>query len=250
MTFGNDDTFELIGKTLRQTDNSAYDLLIPIVYDDVKLLINLYCRGFSASDKEDLSQEVVIQVFKSLPAFYKNSRQKSVAERNAWLRRIVINKRNDIIRKIKRSVDADAVEYNDAVLGQKTGIDLEEIKEKREDLFRAMHAAFQINTTAEKLLAFVYNCLLYSLSGTNGSPKKLVERFDGVSIEDMYNQMVYDLSEILLCKIPEECLEPLKRKVQERPDDVFSLSARTITGSSNWIKTKVKEQHKNEKRDN
>ena len=244
MTFGKTETLLMIGTILRQDEESAYDPLCRILYKDVNHLMNKYCQGIQFRDKEDLIQEVVSKVILNLPRFYKNSVNASEAERNAWLKTIVINARNDYFRRLYRSVEKDAVGLLDSVeqTAEKT---IETQMELRESLFEALSNAFRIDTSPEKLMAFVYNCLLGRLTSTNGSPKKVTEEFEEVALWDMYQRMVYDLSDVLHCPIPEHILKPLKDKVEKTPDKPFRLSPRSITESSSWIVKTLKEQQKN-----
>ena len=102
MTFGKADTLLMIEKALQQSEEEAYEPLCEILYRDIKVLINKYCRDVYHDDREDLLQECVSKVILNLPRFYKNSQQLTEAERNAWLREIVINTRNDYFRKLCR----------------------------------------------------------------------------------------------------------------------------------------------------
>lgn len=241
MTFGKADTLLMIEKALQQSEEEAYEPLCEILYRDIKVLINKYCRDVYYDDREDLLQECVSKVILNLPRFYKNSQQLTEAERNAWLREIVINTRNDYFRKLCRKDKKDSVEYCDA-LEQPAEQAVEKKIEARDSLFEILSYVFSIDTSPETMLAFVYNNLLDKFSNVNGSPKELSEEFHNMSLDEIYEKMVCDLSDILECNIPNHVLKPLRDKVNHAPGKRFFLSPRCVTERSNWIVKKVKEQ--------
>lgn len=250
MTFGSDKTFALIGEALETCDAAAYDPICKVLYEDIGVLIYKYCRyicsASAAQDKEDILQMMVCKILTRLPEFYRKSEHLSEQSRNAWLKTIVINEGNSIYRKIKNSPEKDSIEYQDTLLNA-SDQDTAQKVEKREELLNAVHTIFQIPTSPDKLIAFVYNRLFSVLSGGNGSPRTVLDEFEGMAISDMYRVMVADFSDILQCQLPDWVLEPLARKVAACPKLKFSLTAHQIADSSSWIKKKIKEQyHKNE----
>ncbi len=243
MTFGNEETFSLIERILLRSEENAYDPLCVILYEDVGILINKYCQDVRYHDREDLKQEVVSKVIIYLPRFYNDSAQKTEAERNSWLKSVVINARNDYFRKMTRYLEKNALEYEDS-FGQVDETSIEKKIELRETLFETLSLAFSIRTSPEKLMAFVYNNLLGRLTRTNGSPLNIYETFKGCTLRVMAKKMVFDLSEALQCEIPSWVIKPLQDKVDLRPEDYFDLSPRGITDSSNWIAKKIKEHQR------
>lgn len=244
MKFGKEDTFSLIEKILQQSEESAYDPLCIILYEDIGILMKKYCRNVRGSDREDMIQDVITKVIIHLPSFYITSMQKTESERNAWLRTIVINVRNDYFRELSRSVEKDAVMLVETI-GHNGGKTIEEEFVLRDEILEMIAVAFRIQTTPEKLMAFVYNSLLGRLSRTNGSPKDVTAVFCRYTLDEMYKKMLRDLSDTLQCEIPNHVLKPLKDKVDLRPNDIFDLTPRSITDSSNWITKKIKEQMRN-----
>jgi DNA-directed RNA polymerase specialized sigma24 family protein len=238
MTFGNDETFALIEKALFQSEAAGYDDVLSIVYKDAKTIVNQNCRNICKADREDILQEVVLTVFKRLSQFYQESQNYSPAQRNSWLRTVISSKTRDFLRAQKRQIEA-------SVFVDEMRPDLDNRIEKkyimRDELLTSLQKVFQIQTTAQKLLAFVYNRLLYRTASDNGSPQSIIATFQGKRIIDIYECMVSDLSHFLQCEIPVDYLEPLRRKIEGCPNEIFCLSPRTITDSSNWIAKKLKE---------
>ena len=189
---------------------------------------------------------IINQIFKRMrKKFFSLLMVFSILTGSLWAQTIVINEKNTFFRKIVVSVYKDALEYDDSIL-QEEAPDVEKKAVLKEELLQALGAAFQIQTTPEKLIAFVYNRLLDGISGGNGSPQAIAEDFNGMTVAKAYERMVQDLAAVLQYRIPEGVLEPLKQKVDAEPGRAFSLSARTITDSSNWIVKKMKERFRYE----
>lgn len=247
MLFGTKETFSLISSALSQDKAEAYEPICKVLYDDARILINRYCQGVSATDKEDLLQEVVWNVLRDLPRFFEASTYNTEQQRNAYLKRVVYNICMDFFRKAKKSLLTDAVDLSEA-LDAATGDDFVERIENKGAFLQALQGAFEINTTPERLIAFVFNRLIGALKGKNGSPKSIVEMYDGAPLQVVFEQMVAELNHILGDEIPDGVLKPLREKVYSaNRDRPFHLTARQIADGSNWIVEKIKEQNKNER---
>jgi len=85
---------ELVQKIIQNNDHAAFSLLV----DKYQKLVVNTCRGFvdSYTDAEDLSQDVFIELFESLPNFRNESKL------STWIYRIAVNKSLNYIRKRKR----------------------------------------------------------------------------------------------------------------------------------------------------
>lgn len=247
MNFGKDATFSLIGKALNQTGLEAYDPICKILYDDVGALVNSMMKGIQKADKDDVIQFVVMKMFRALPRFYQTSIKNNNTEqqRNAYLKRAVQNEVKSFFKsKAEKSREIKISE----TLAQKDSF---EIKiETIDELYRNLKTVFEFNTTPDRLIAFVYNRLLSALSGKNGKPQEISAIFYSKEIIELYEKMIYDLSETLHCEIPYEVLEPLLIKVEKCPNAMFSLSPRTITDSSSEFVKKLKKTNINPEMNN
>lgn len=85
---------ELVQRIIENNDHAAFSLLV----DKYQKLVLNTCRGFvdSYADAEDLSQDVFIELFESLPNFRNESKL------STWIYRIAVNKSLNFIRKRKR----------------------------------------------------------------------------------------------------------------------------------------------------
>jgi len=85
---------ELVQRIIENNDHAAFSLLV----DKYQKLVLNTCRGFvySYADAEDLSQDVYVELFESLPNFRNESKL------STWIYRIAVNKSLNFIRKRKR----------------------------------------------------------------------------------------------------------------------------------------------------
>ena len=85
---------ELIQKVLLNNDHTAFAILV----DKYQKMVVNTCRGFvnSYADAEDLTQDVFIELFESLPNFRYESKL------STWIYRIAVNKSLNYVRKRKR----------------------------------------------------------------------------------------------------------------------------------------------------
>ena len=96
---------ELI-KALIQGDRNAFNLLV----EKHKDMVFAVCFSFlnNTLDAEDTSQEVFIQIYKSIHQFKHKSTLKT------WIYRIAISKSSDFIKKKKRPSHRPALQYFNA----------------------------------------------------------------------------------------------------------------------------------------
>ena len=232
MKFGSDENFAYVKEMVTSGDYDKYETFWRDTGKDVEILIRSFCHGISQDKLDEISQTVLVKVISGLPNFCKNSEHNPPAMRNKWLVTIVDHERRTYFNK-----DKPTEEYDDTST-QGFAVDPVELVEQRTLIFEALRSIFQTRTTADKLLAFVYNRLLDKLPGENGSPKFVVDTFKDVPLITMYNCMVSNLSDILQCPVPDNVLEPLKVKVDKCPNAPFSLSDKVISDSSSWISKK------------
>jgi RNA polymerase sigma-70 factor (ECF subfamily) len=101
---------------------------------------NLYCPD--RDDREDLFQEIVIQVWKALPGFRRESKL------STWMYRIALNTAITHFRKSKRSLNTISL----------TGIDLPDIhsSDEKEESFRQLFAAIENLDRIDKSIVLLY----------------------------------------------------------------------------------------------
>jgi RNA polymerase sigma-70 factor (ECF subfamily) len=101
---------------------------------------NLYCPD--RDDREDLFQEIVIQIWKSLPGFRKESAL------STWMYRVALNTAITHFRKGKRSVNPISL----------TGIDLPDINDsdENEESFRQLFDAIEHLNKVDKSIVLLY----------------------------------------------------------------------------------------------
>lgn len=246
MIFGKEDTVQMIEMALNQCSAEAYDSICKIIYADAKVLIFKYFSGLCQADQEDVLQDVVVKVIQRLPQFYHEAGKYSEAERDSWLRSIVLNQCRDLIRKQNRMHLNDSAEYNDA-LNTPDNRDIESDIANRDLLLQSLKRIYSLHTSAETLIAFTYNRLLGTLASKNGSPRDIQDELYMKPLCEICKRIEKELSNVLNYQIPHHVMQPLWEKVNDNPTKPFTLSERTISDRSSWVAKKAKEQYKNEK---
>lgn len=245
MIFGNEETYILIGNAMCHGDMDAYNRIGEIIVNDTMLLVNSWFRDLQSADKEDIVQDVAEKMLRGLLKFYEDSNHNTEQQRNAYLKTAVYNACMDFFRKAKRSVLTNAISI-DKVHGHVFEEDFSKRCADKDAFLSALKGVFQIHTTPDKMIAFVYNRLLGTLTGKNGSPKSIIAQFDGMPIQNVYEQMVCDLSTVSGDRIPDGVLSSLRNSVYgDYYNHPFHMTPHQIADSSNWIVEKTKEK-KNE----
>ncbi len=103
---------------------------------------NLYC--FSLQDKQDLFQEIIIQVWKSYPGF------RGEAKFSTWLYRIALNTAISDLRKQKKRVTGRDTSSFPA------GLEEGSYDQEQEEQLQQLYAAIGQLTEVEKALVMLY----------------------------------------------------------------------------------------------
>ena len=244
LLFGNEETLSIIGKALSSGRDEDYKPLCDILYNDINFWVNKYCHGVQSVDKEDIVEDVIVNVLRNLPRFYNSPKSKSGLSRGSYLKTITYNKCMDFFRKAKSDALNGTVGLDDNnIQPKKEGFS--RCLEDREEFYEALKRVFECNTTPDKLLAFVFKRLLWSSGGSNGSPKEIREEFDGKPVIYLYELMISGFKTILDEEIPPTVLTPLMEKINADPYMVFNMSEHMIADDK-WIIKKLKEKTINE----
>ena len=263
MKFGTNEFFQYMNEHIIDINyDTFYIEVAKVVEDDARAIF--FKRGFKPShnisneDIEDVLQEVQLSVLHGLLNFIKNSEGKSVSERNSWLATIINNRVNDFFRNLYKTIEKTAISLDDkdVYVDDRDGKDLENDLIKsidNEDFIKLCNTlvnVFKIRTTPEKILAYLFNRFICAFSDTkksSGSPKKVAEQLNGMTIECASEFMKQKINNVLGHKIQEDVFAELDKKVyavnngRSNAERLFYLSPRTITDSSNWIADKIKE---------
>ena len=241
MKFGSDEIFSLIGNNIDKADSSAlYETLYEVVRADTLLMISKY--RISKENQDDIVQEVQIAVFTHLIAFYESNKSSTEQQRNAWLSTIIRSKCIDYFRFVSKNLSKD-IPYDDALDVISSMPAVEDLLTLREELFGVIKAICSFQTTPNKILAFFLLKMSCAETGDrkNGSPKDISNEFSGWKLCDVLAETRRRLESFFECEIPTEVFSALQAKVDSADIPTFELSARTITDSSNWIGSKVKQ---------
>ncbi len=246
MKFGSDETFALIETALNQEGTEAYEPIWEIIYQDLGLLIGKHCHDITEDIREEIRQELALSIREKLLWIYRKTVDKSERERNAYLVTIVENRRKDYKRIQRKTLGDESLDSEDAPVVP-CGRDFTRQVLNRFEIFDALKHVFELKSSPDRLLAFVYNCMLANLDGFNGSPREIIEDFDGKPVRFMIDKMVEDLELLLNTEVPPDVLEPLESKMADYSENyVFNCTVRQITDSSSEIRKKMKEMKKND----
>ena len=243
MKFGSKEAYELIAEYLEKGDEKARDELIKILYSDAREVISKYFNGLVEEDKEDIIQDSVFTVLKRLPKLYMIFSDYTAGERCSWLRRVVLTRKYDY----QQSKKATIVAFEDDIEIRNDGVD-ETCSELREEVMHALGDVFSINTSAEKLIAFMYNRVMGKIIKKNSTPKEIVKDFYGEDIEIVYESMVNDLNKLFDVGVSHDVLEDIESKVRNSKNRTFSLNEKGISDSSNIILNKMKAKKEAERK--
>lgn len=236
--FGSDDIFNLI---LENIDNEDYSGWYADVCESVAMEARLILRktGLSKQDIEDITQEVQIAVVQSLDEFLENPKTQTRSHRNGWIDRVIRNTMIDYLRKYpqKREVSID----DELMPEQADSSNLGNQVMCRVELFEAIRQIGSINTTPDKAMAFLLNRLDAASSGKSGLPSLIAEKFTGKTLGTMFDEIEEQLATLLGSPAPENVLAPLWSKVEPVSNELFCMTPRRITDSSNWISTKIRQ---------
>ena len=266
MDWGKQTTYQMVKEAV--TDGRDYEHIFAVVLADVEPLVK--ASRIPENDWQDVVQEICISVLQQLTIYVQKSGQRTVAERNSWLKRVAArriadywrayyyeeketvadNGREKVTRNRKLSLSlfgGEKGEERDIPQDQREFYLLEE--DDRSQLFRLLTALFSIRTTPDKLLAFLFNKII--LADYEGIVKNkttaIATHFRGKRLGVIFVAAKAELQRSLDVKLPDEVFAPLQAKLNEEKDGVayadrtFDLSPRTITDSSNWIKGRMKE---------
>lgn len=140
---------------------------------------------------------------------------------------------NNIKRYAEASADDDPCEI------------IVDVEDKRNAVTNSLKYLFLLNTTPDKIMAFVFSKLIYTYGtgNVNGQAKKVADDFAKTSLSEMFQKMYAELKDILLFDIPDDVFCPLIKKINKT--DSFALNARKITLGSNWISGEMKKNKEN-----
>lgn len=239
MSFGSEENFELIRRYIEDGDFSA-EL-------EIEKSVTKYAKSFlirqnevRREDIEDIIQEVLLAVFTHLQKFYCNSQYMTEVQRNAWLKRIVQNKKNDYLRK---NIPISQIEEPKEDPGQ-PGIGVEDIVsllEKRDVLEKALRNICGQNSSLERILAVLLN--IYCAASRykrNGSPSLIAKEMKGVPLTEIASFIISQYEGLLGYTLPEDIRGTIFEMASASPEARFTLSTKSVTDCTNYIIKEVK----------
>ena len=238
MEFGSEKTLAIIRERIRDADSTElYTLLDGIVRRDAGICLARY--GLRPEDREDIVQDACLKAFRGLVRFVLTAADKTVGERNSWLKTIVVNAAKDFLRAKKRSAGIAVLNIDDGNLDIPDGRQVPDRDlEQREALYDALGRLLRLNTSADKLVAFLLG--VATARGENLRTAQISQALEGRTLRECAESVLAALERELGHPVPPELKERLWERIRPAQDQPFSLSARRISDSSNWIRNKLR----------
>lgn len=109
-------------------------------------IIHKVCRVYcdTSEDREDLFQEIIAQLWRSLPTFRNESKI------STWMYRVSLNTAITHFKKDKRRPDRDGIEHSNLQ------IEVHEYNDENEDRIKLLHQAISKLTGIEKSIVLLY----------------------------------------------------------------------------------------------
>lgn len=248
MRFGSQEIFDFIVDNLDTEDFEWYNDLYEVIKEDTKQILPQYCKSIDKYLLDEITQEAALQVFKSLVRFVEQSADKTERQRNSWLKSVIRSKLSDFFNGEENNISIEDTDINiEAIISSENdAIASYDKKENKEiALIDSLKFLFSLNTTPDKIMAFVFSKLIYTYGtgNVNGQARKVADVFAETSLPEMFQKMYAELKDILFFDIPDDVFCPLINKINET--DLFALTARQITLGSNWISGEMKKNKEN-----
>ena len=248
MNFGSDQFFYKLKNGMLSNANEAF-------YSDVLREIEREIRPKVSSliaypDNDDVIQQVLLSVWVSLAKFVRESGALSVAQRNAWLMRIVNNKVADYFRYKYRDIEDTVLDDSQEYFSSPEydpALSLENKEnqcagERRIDDLIAYICS--LNILPEKIIAFLYSKVVFFLNSggsLKGSAKYAYETLNGKCFSEIMPVFQKDLDAALGRSVPQSIYDLLYRKIgPDNMDCLLELELQTITDSTSYIIKRIR----------
>ena len=255
MKFSSDEYFSRLMIEIMNEDEEdiAFSQLRNVIKAEV---YNQICMSVDVQDREDILSEVIVVVVRQLPIFIQNSKDKSEAQRAEWIHRVTHGvivayyrqrKKNYTVPLVVPQFDKEDSKLKE-IVDDKLNPEIVFI-EKEFDLvyLELLQALFNIRTSPEKLMAFVYSRIIFNEYGRiNGKSTFAQEHLHGKSLYQIMEEMQFELEQSFQKKIPSYVYEGLKKKLTEKDsegydvgDHIFELNVLKIMDGNSRIQKKM-----------
>lgn len=248
MRFGSQEIFDFIVDNLDTEDFEWYNDLYEVIKEDTKQILLKRCDHFDDDLLDDITQDVALEVYRRLVGFVEHSAGMTDGQRNSWLKSVIRSKLSDFFNGEENNISIEDTDINiEAIISSENdAIASYDKKENKEiALIDSLKYLFSLNTTPDKIMAFVFSKLIYTYGtgNVNGQARKVADDFAETSLSEMFQKMYAELKDILFFDIPDDVFSPLINKINKT--DSFALTARKITLGSNWISGEMKKNKEN-----
>ena len=252
MNFGSDQFFYKLKNGMLSAANEAFysDVLREIEHDIRPKVSSM----IAYPDNDDVIQQILLSVWISLAKFVRVSESLSVAQRNAWLMRIVNNKIADFFRSkygnIEDTVLDDSQEYSSPPSCD-PAFNLEKKENQRAEEQRVddlLAYVCSLNILPEKIIAFLYSKVIFFLNSEGslkGSAKYAYDVLNGKRFSEIMPVFQIDLDTALGRSVPQSIYDMIYKKIgQDNMDCWLEIELQTITDSTSYIIKRVRKDER------
>ncbi len=200
---------------------------------------------------EDVYQEVCLSVWKNIYEFILTMGNKDEYQRKKWITTITNRRITDFYRSFYSKVYENEV-YDELTLENESlgyydyfsNID----KELDDEMQELLISIFSINTSAEKIIGYMFAKIIISEGKGGAKPKQTEQSLKGKKLFDLLILLRKELPLVLGATIPDKTYFPLEEKLKRIAPDgeiegnkCFELDVKKITDGTNRIQKKIEE---------
>ena len=182
----------------------------------------------SPHDKEDILQEVFVDLYEGRQAHAQKLENASAAQRNAYLKVMIRRICYDHLRrngKHKVAISYDAEDFPLEHCG--TTEDVATCIQERTELQDVLHLVCQLDLPPEQIIAFLMTRLsAYSNSCLNGKPAQVAQQLQGMTLLTAAYRAITQLCQIYPSANDSRIFEPLMDKLKQHQGGILQASRR------------------------
>ena len=240
MNFGTQSVFDYVREMIADP-NSAEDY--PVLYFVIRKDCQELLRGthLPREDMEDIIQEVQLCVYAGLAHYVEVYASKAPAQRNAYLKTIVLRRRDDLLRSCYKRKHVSSYDVEDFPI-ELCGVqdDMFDRLSDRNELMKTLRVICSVDLPAEHIIAYLLGRCTVT-TGKNSKPALVAQQLTGMTLHEAARYTFVRLREECPFPIDRAVFAPLLEKLAEPTaqgtygDNIFLLSPRKISNANSYI---------------
>ena len=240
MEFGSQSTFHMVQQSLENPDSAAdYHLVYAIIQKDCRVLLSSW--DLSQEDKDDIIQDTQISIYAGLVYYVEHFAHASPAQRNAYLRKVLLRRGSDQLthqRRHKQAVSYDNEDFPQELCGVQD--DLFQSVSHREQVHNALTQVCSLNFPEDEIIAFLATrCTV--MTGKSSKPSQVAQQLSGMSLKAAAAATIHMIQQECPFPISGAVYAPLMDRLT--PDtDPFGLTPKEISNANCKIIQQLRKQ--------